>query len=175
MKKTVLITLALVTSFVMGFAFSYYVSGFARNGAGDKRVTGIGGIFFKSRDPGKLRDWYRTHLGLKTNDYGAVFEWRQGADTAKKGFTQWTVFGEKTKYFAPSTKDFMINYRVENLEDLVGQLRKDSVVIADSLETAGYGKFIHILDLEGNKVELWEPNDIEYEKLGKKMGAETTK
>ena len=93
----------------------------------------------------------------------------------KKGFTQWSPFNEKTKYFEPSTRDFMINYRVENLEALVDQLRKDSVVIADKMETVDYGKFIHIVDLEGNKLELWEPNDKEFEKLGEKIGARTTK
>ena len=122
-----------------------------------------------------MREWYSTHLGLNTNEYGAVFEWRQGADTTKKGFTQWSPFTEKTKYFEPSTKDFMINYRVENLEGLVDQLRKDSVTIVDTIETVEYGKFVHIMDLEGNKIELWEPNDIEFEKLGEKMGASTTK
>ena len=140
-----------------------------------KKVTGIGGIFFKCKDPKKVRDWYQTHLGLNTNQYGAVFEWRQGADTTKKGFTQWSPFGEKTKYFEPSTKDFMINYRVVNLETLVQQLKTERVTITDTIETFDYGKFIHILDIEGNKIELWEPYDVEYEKLGVKMGAKTTK
>ena len=114
-----------------------------------------------------MREWYQTHLGLNTNQYGTVFEWRQGADTTKKGFTQWSPFAEKTKYFEPSTKDFMINYRVENLEALVEELKKNGVTVVDTIETVEYGKFVHILDVEGNKVELWEPNDIEYEKLGK--------
>ncbi|MBL0336858.1 MAG: VOC family protein [Chitinophagaceae bacterium] len=140
-----------------------------------KKVTGIGGIFFKCKDPKKVREWYQTHLGLITNTYGAVFEWRQGADTTQKGFTQWSPFKETTKYFEPSTKDFMINYRVENLEALLAQLRKDSVTIVDTVETADYGKFIHIMDIEGNKIELWEPNDIAYEKLGLQMGTKTTK
>jgi predicted enzyme related to lactoylglutathione lyase len=174
MKKRILITLSLITTFALGFAFKSLIT----NYYGEqpiKRVTGIGGIFFKCKDPKKIREWYQTHLGLNTNQYGAVFEWRQGADTTKKGFTQWSPFNEKTKYFEPSTKDFMINYRVENLEALIDQLRKDSVTIVDKVETADYGKFIHIMDIEGNKVELWEPNDREYEKLGVKMGAKTTK
>jgi predicted enzyme related to lactoylglutathione lyase len=169
MRKRILITLTLITTFALGFAVKSFMIKLSGNKPPDKKVTGIGGIFFKSKDPKKLRAWYKTHLGLQTNDYGAVFEWRQGADT------QWSPFNEKAKYFEPSTKDFMINYRVENLEALVDQLRTDSIVIADKMETAEYGKFIHIVDLEGNKVELWEPNDVEYEKLGKKMGAETTK
>jgi len=104
-----------------------------------------------------------------------VFEWRQGADSTKKGFTQWSPFKETTSYFGPSTKEFMINYRVDNLEALIDQLRRDSVIITDKIETVEYGKFVHIMDIEGNKIELWEPNDIEFEKLGVKIGAETTK
>ena len=140
-----------------------------------KRVTSLGGIFFKCKDPKKVREWYQKHLGLNTNQHGAVFEWRQGADTTRKGFTQWSPFSEKTKYFEHSTKDFMIYYRVENLEALINQLKKDSVTILDNIEAVEYGKFVHILDVEGNKVELWEANDEQYEALGKKMGAKTTK
>ncbi|MBC7524951.1 MAG: VOC family protein [Flavobacterium sp.] len=140
-----------------------------------KKVNGIGGIFFKCKDPKKMREWYKNNLGLNTNDYGAVFEWRQGSDTLKKGFSQWSPFSEKTKYFEPSTKDFMINYRVENLEKLLKELEKAYVVITDKVESGTYGKFVHIMDIEGNKIELWEPNDIEFEKLGKQMGTSTTK
>ncbi|MDR1055214.1 MAG: VOC family protein [Prevotellaceae bacterium] len=140
-----------------------------------KKVTSIGGIFFKCKDPQKMKEWYRTYLGINTNEYGAVFEWHQGSDVSKKGFTQWTPFTEKTKYFEPSIKDFMINYRVENIETLVEELRKNGVSILDSIEAYEYGKFIHIVDIEGNKLELWEPDDIEYEKLGKQLGSETTK
>ena len=140
-----------------------------------KRVTGIGGIFFKCKDPNKMKEWYKTHLGLNTNEYGAVFEWYQGADNTKKGFTQWSPFNEETEYFEPSTKEFMINYRVENLETLVEELKKEGVTIVDKIETVEYGKFVHILDVEGNKIELWESNDMEFEKLGKQIGSETTK
>ncbi len=174
MKKKIFFTLALITTFALGFAFKTLIT----NNTSEptlKKATGIGGIFFKCKDPKKIRAWYQTHLGLNTNSYGAVFEWRQGADTTKKGFTQWSPFNEKTKYFEPSTKDFMINYRVENLEALIDQLKKDSVRIVDKMEIAEYGKFIHIMDIEGNKIELWEPNDIEFEKLGEKIGARTTK
>ncbi len=175
MRKKLLITLAFVSTFALGFAFKSLLSNLTATETAKKRATGIGGIFFKSNNPKLLREWYKAHLGLNINDYGAVFEWRQGADTSKKGFTQWSPFKETTKYFEPSTKDFMINYRVENLDWLVGELRKEGVVITDSIEAAEYGKFVHIMDAEGNKIELWEPNDIEYEKLGKQMGAETTK
>ncbi|MBL0063967.1 MAG: VOC family protein [Bacteroidetes bacterium] len=140
-----------------------------------KRVTGIGGIFFKCKDPGKMREWYKAHLGLVTNQYGTVFEWRQATDSSKKGFSQWSPFSEKTKYFEPSTKEFMINYRVANLEALVDSLKKEGVNVTDTIEAFDYGKFVHIMDIEGNKIELWEPNDIEYEKMGVQMGCETTK
>ena len=175
MKKTILITLAFAIMFGLGFAFNNLITNKSGDNSEMKRVTSIGGIFFKCKDPKQMREWYKTHLGLITNQYGAVFEWRQGADSAKKGFTQWSPFKETTKYFEPSTKDFMINYRVENLVALVGELKKEGVTIADTIESASYGKFVHIMDIEGNKIELWEPNDIEYEKLGVQMGSKTTK
>jgi predicted enzyme related to lactoylglutathione lyase len=130
-----------------------------------KRVTGVGGIFFKCEDPDKVKAWYKKHLGFDTDQYGTNFEWRTGADPEKKGFTQWSPFKQETTYFEPSPKEFMINYRVENLEALVGVLRAEGVVITDDIETFEYGKFVHILDVEGNKIELWEPNDIEYDKI----------
>lgn len=122
-----------------------------------KRVTGIGGIFFKCQDPEKMKQWYKTHLGLNTDPYGTKFDWREAEDSTKKGYTLWTPFSEKTKYFEPSSKDFMINYRVENLEALVEELKKEGVTILDKIETYDYGKFVHILDGEGNKIELFEP------------------
>ena len=123
-----------------------------------KKVTGIGGIFFKCKDPNKMKEWYKTHLGLATDQYGAKFEWREEDDSTKKGYTLWSPFSEKTKYFEPSTRDFMINYRVENLVDLVKQLKNEGVTIVDTIEHFDYGKFVHIMDIEGNKIELWEPN-----------------
>jgi predicted enzyme related to lactoylglutathione lyase len=124
-----------------------------------KKVTGIGGVFFKCKDPNAVKEWYKTHLGLDAGPYGASFEWYQDAEGTKKGLTQWNPFPETTKYFEPSTKDFMINYRVENLEALVEELKKNGVTIADKIETYDFGKFVHIIDVEGNKVQLWEPID----------------
>ena len=175
MKKIILTAVALIISFGLGFAFNSIMTDKTDNDTHLKRVTGLGGIFFKCKDPGKMREWYKTHLGLKTNPYGSVFEWHQATDSTKKGFTQWSPFKETTKYFEPSTKDFMINYRVDNLTALVEQLRKEQVTIADSIATYDYGKFVHIMDMEGNKIELWEPNDVVYEQMGVKMGLETTK
>jgi len=130
-----------------------------------KRVTGVGGIFFKCKDPDQMKAWYNTHLGLDTDQYGTNFEWRQSDEQDKKGFTQWSPFKDTTTYFEPSSKEFMINYRVENLEELVEILKTEGVTITDEIQAFEYGKFVHIMDPEGNKIELWEPNDIEYEKL----------
>ena len=165
MKKTTLIILAIITSFCFGLAFNTIITKPSNNNIKMKKVTGIGGIFFKCKDTKKMKEWYKKHLGLNTDEYGTNFEWWQGADSTKKGFTQWSPFAETTKYFEPSTKDFMINYRVENLEALVKELQKEGVIIADTIESYNYGKFVHIIDIEGNKVELWEPNDIEYNKI----------
>jgi predicted enzyme related to lactoylglutathione lyase len=155
MKKTTLLILALATSFGFGFAFKTLTT--QPTPVEVKRVTGIGGIFFKCKDPKKMTAWYQKHLGLNTNPYGATFDWYEGADSTKKAQTQWTPFAETTKYFEPSKKDFMINYRVENLVTLVDALKKEAVTIVDTIETYDYGKFVHILDAEGNKIQLWEP------------------
>ncbi|WNM20380.1 VOC family protein [Flavobacterium capsici] len=122
-----------------------------------KKVTGIGGVFFKCRDTKSLNIWYQTHLGIDAGPYGASFEWCDKENPEKEGSTQWSPFPETTKYFEPSTKEFMINYRVENLEALVAELKKEGVTILDEIATYDYGKFVHIMDLEGNKIELWEP------------------
>lgn len=155
MKKKFII-LALVASFGFGFAFSSILAKSNHKGMAMKRVTGIGGVFFKCKDPAKFKQWYKTHLGLNTSTYGARFNWREEADSTQKGYTLWTPFSEKTKYFEPSAQNFMINYRVENIEALVTELKKEGVTILDKVETYDYGKFVHILDIEGNKVELFE-------------------
>ncbi len=175
MKKNGLLLFVITTSFCLGFTVKAITTKQPTNQTKLKKVTGIGGIFFKCQDPEKMKEWYQKNLGLNTDKYGTVFEWWQGADSSKKGFTQWSPFAEKTTYFEPSTKDFMINYRVEDLEALVEELKKSGVTVTDSIETVEYGKFVHILDPEGNKIELWEPNDIEYEKLGIQLGSKTTK
>jgi predicted enzyme related to lactoylglutathione lyase len=175
MKKTTLIILFMALAFLSGYAFRSVMTRLNDDKPALRKVTGIGGIFFKCKNPALIREWYKINLGLNTNPYGAVFEWRQGADTTKKGFTQWSPFKQTTKYFAPSTKDFMINYRVENLAALLEELKKNNVTVVDSIETVEYGKFLHIMDPEGNKIELWEPNDLVYDEMGRKMGMTTTK
>ncbi|CAM4093858.1 lactoylglutathione lyase [Pedobacter westerhofensis] len=122
-----------------------------------KKVTGIGGVFFKCEDPQKMNEWYSKHLGIPAGQYGATFEWRQDENPAQTGSTSWSTFPQDTKYFNPSTKPFMINYRVENLVSLVAELKKDNITIVDEIAEFDYGKFIHILDPEGNIIELWEP------------------
>lgn len=124
-----------------------------------KRITGIGGVFFKTKHPDQIKDWYNKHLGFDTDQYGTCFEWRQADDGKKKGFSQWSPFQDTTEYFKPSEKEFMINYRVEDLEWLVEELKKEGVNVLDEIESFDYGKFVHILDPEGNKIELWQPVD----------------
>ena len=122
-----------------------------------KRVTAIGGIFFKSTDPAAAREWYAKHLGLTNDQYGTNFEWRHEDNPEKKGSTVWSPFKKDTNYFEPSGKEFMINYRVENLEWLVEELKKEGISLVGELQVGDYGKFAHIMDPDGNKIELWEP------------------
>lgn len=125
-----------------------------------KRATGIGGVFFKSKDPASLKSWYRTHLGIES----IVFQWRQHDDPRRLGHTVWGVFKQETKYFASGSKPFMLNYRVEALEALLDTLRAENVQVVGEVETYSYGKFGWIMDPEGNKIELWEPVDEVYAK-----------
>ena len=159
MKRSILLILVITASFLSGFAFKTVIKGQNKKLTTMKKVTGIGGIFFKCKDPNKVKEWYKTHLGLDAGPYGASFEWLQADDHTKKGLTQWNVNTETAKLYEPSTKDFMINYRVADLESLVEELKKENVTILDKIETYDYGKFVHILDMEGNKIQLWEPKD----------------
>ena len=121
------------------------------------RVTGIGGIFFKSKNPEATKDWYNKHLGFNTDEWGSTFWWKdkEGKDCS----TQWSPMKEDTDYYEPSKKPFMVNYRVENLEELLEELKKEGVEIVGEMQTFDYGKFGWIMDPEGNKIELWEPKD----------------
>ena len=118
-----------------------------------KKVTGIGGVFFKSRDPATMREWYHKNLGLTTNEYGSLFEFRSTDDPTERGYLQWSPFSEKTEYFDPSQKEFMINYCVENLERLLKDLAAEGVEIVGETKSYEYGEFAHIMDPEGNKIE----------------------
>lgn len=130
-----------------------------------KRVTGIGGVFFKSGDSKKTKAWYKQHLGIESGEYGGTFEWRHANSKDKKGFTAWGPFREDTDYFHPSERDFMINYRVDNLEKLLEVLKEEGVEVVGDIEEFEYGKFGWIMDLDGTKIELWEPVDEVYEKM----------
>lgn len=126
-----------------------------------KRVTGLGGVFFKSEDPAKIKEWYGKHLGLDVDDYGASFLWidPDNRDAKAKARTAWSPFKQDTKYFDPSPKPFMFNYRVENLVELINVLKEEGVQVVGEIEEFSYGKFGWIMDPDGNKIELWEPVD----------------
>lgn len=121
------------------------------------KVTGVGGIFFFSENPKETREWYHKNLGIDANDYGASFESRNKNRPDEINTLQWTPFKKGSEYFAPSKKEFMINYTVQNIEGLVEKLKANGVTVLDSIATYDYGKFVHIMDTEGNKIELWEP------------------
>lgn len=116
------------------------------------RVTGIGGIFIKSRDPERLKAWYRAHLGMDIQDWGGMtFQWSEG------GATVWSVFDASSKYFEPSAAPFMVNYRVENLRAVLDALTAEGCAVEPKTEESEFGKFGWVVDPDGNKIELWEP------------------
>ncbi len=135
------------------------------------KVTGIGGIFFRTKNPKVTREWYGKNLGLAIDDYGSAFEFRNANHPDQINYLRWSPFEENTDYFKPSEKEFMINYRVQHIEGLVTKLKENGVTIIDDIATYEYGKFVHIMDPEGNKIELWEPIDSFFTQ----MGGETTK
>jgi predicted enzyme related to lactoylglutathione lyase len=124
------------------------------------KVTGIGGIFFFSDNLQETKDWYAKNLGLEINEWGSSsFESRNINKPEEINSLQWCPFKKGDEYFSPSKKEFMINYRVQNIEGLVNKLKENGVTILDDIATYDYGKFVHIMDTEGNKIELWEPID----------------
>jgi predicted enzyme related to lactoylglutathione lyase len=135
------------------------------------KVTGIGGIFFKSKDPKKVKEWYSKNLGIAVGPNGAPFEFRNAHRPDEINYLNWDAFPDSTSYFNPSEKEFMINYRVQHIEALVENLKKNGVTVVDEITEYPYGKFVHIMDVEGNKIELWEPIDSFLTELG----GETTK
>ncbi|MES2429212.1 MAG: VOC family protein [Bacteroidota bacterium] len=157
--KKVLLLACLLAAFALGYGFR----DLTRSEKLGPRATSIGGIFFKAKDPKVLKQWYADYLGMRMVQSGTNFEWRQGADSTKKGFTLWAPFRETTKYF---DKEFMINYRVEGLDALLAKMKLHGVLPTDSIQHSSYGSFVHIMDPEGNKIELWEADDVGYAKLG---------
>lgn len=123
-------------------------------------VIGLGGVFIKFEDPNRMREWYRTTLGIITNDYGILFEFG-GSDT-KPGYLQLGTFDSSSTYFGSDQQRCMLNFRVSDLETFANQLSDSGVKILDQIESYEYGKFLHIEDPEGNRLELWEPVDSEF-------------
>ena len=124
----------------------------------EPKVIGIGGILFKSKNPDKTKKWYEENLGLPTDKWGTMFKSRDIDNPDQVNYLQWSPFDKKTDYFDPSKKEFMINYRVQNIEEFVKVLKDKEITVLDEItEYDGIGKFVHILDPEGNKIELWEP------------------
>lgn len=130
------------------------------------RVTGIGGIFFYSRNPKETNEWYGKNLGLAIDEWGSPFEFRNANRPEEINYLRWSPFDETTDYFKPSEKQFMVNYRVNNMEGLVKKLKDNGVTIVDDIQEFEYGKFVHIMDNEGNKIELWEPVDSVFTAMG---------
>ena len=123
-----------------------------------EKVTGIGGIFFKSKDHKALAEWYARHLGIDVQEWGgAAFRWGEGAEDAPSGATIWSPFAADTKYFEPSTASFMVNYRVRDLDAMLAQLRAAGVQVDDKVEDSDFGRFGWAMDPDGNRIELWQP------------------
>ncbi len=126
-----------------------------------QRVTGIGGIFIKARDAGRLREWYRVHLGLPIADWGGVsFDGREARPGERQTHTVWSVFSGDTRYFEPSSAPFMINYRVDDLDGILAALRSEGCEVDPRIEESEFGRFGWVMDPEGNKLELWEPPQV---------------
>jgi predicted enzyme related to lactoylglutathione lyase len=135
------------------------------------KVTGIGGIFFFSDNPKETKAWYAKNLGLEVTEWGSSFEFRNANRPNEINCLQWSPFKTGSEYFLPSKKEFMINYRVRNIEGLAKKLKANGFTVIDEIEAYDYGKFVHIMDAEGNKIELWEPIDSVFPA----MGGKTTK
>jgi predicted enzyme related to lactoylglutathione lyase len=126
------------------------------------KVTGIGGVFFKVKDPSATRDWYARHLGLNSDEYGTSFEWRQTGREGAKGFTLWSPFSKESDYFEDQ---MMINFRVDDLDGLLADLKSSGIEVASEVQSFEYGRFVHIRDNNGTKIELWEPIDSAYDEM----------
>ena len=153
--------IAIAVVFAVGFGAGVWAAGQTQLAPSlpAERVTGIGGVFFKAKDPKAQRTWYQEKLGIAMQDgfnFG-LFLWRERQDASREGTTVWGLFPETTKHFAPSAAPFMINYRVRNLEALLAQLKSAGVTVDGKVVEDFNGKFAWVIDPEGNKIELWEP------------------
>jgi predicted enzyme related to lactoylglutathione lyase len=122
------------------------------------KILGVGGIFFRCKNEAETKNWYTEHFSLKTDQYGASFAFRKVSDQSL-AILQWSPFPQSTAYFGDSGQEFMVNYRVENMDDLVQDLKAKGMKFTDEIVTYEYGKFVHMIDCDGRMVELWEPID----------------
>ena len=129
----------------------------------EPRVHGVGGVFFRCEDPAATRDWYERHLGVRSDEYGSAFVWRRESNPDQRGFLQWSPFGADTDYFGDAGQQFMINYRVDDLDGLLESLRDAGVEVVTEIEEFEFGRFVHVVDNDGRRVELWEPVDEVYD------------
>ncbi|KAF0196637.1 MAG: glyoxalase/bleomycin resistance protein/dioxygenase [Bacteroidetes bacterium] len=149
-------------NFKPGFPGFFIITNMENN---EGRITGFGGVFVKYNDPEGVLSWYKEKLGLKTDEYGTSFEWRQSDHPEKKGYTVWSAMDKTSEYFQPSEKEFMINLRVVHIEAFLARLKQIGIEQLGEIQEFEYGKFAHILDPEGVKIELWEANDENYDKM----------
>jgi predicted enzyme related to lactoylglutathione lyase len=149
-------------NFKPGFPGFFIITNMENN---EGRITGFGGVFVKYNDPEGVLSWYKEKLGLKTDEYGTSFEWRQSDHPEKKGYTVWSAMDKTSGYFEPSGKEFMINLRVVHIEAFLARLKQMGIEQLGEIQEFEYGKFAHILDPEGVKIELWEANDENYDKM----------
>lgn len=129
----------------------------------EQRVHAVGGVFFRCEDPAATRDWYQRHLGVNSDEYGSAFTWRRDSNPEQRGFLQWSPFEGSTEYFGSPDQQFMVNYRVDDLDGLLERLRADGVEVAGEIEEMEFGRFVHIVDNDGRRLELWEPIDAAYD------------
>ncbi len=132
-------------------------------GMDDARVHAVGGVFFRCADPAATREWYARHLGIRTDDYGSAFTWRRDSAPAQRGFLQWSPFEDDTGYFGSRDQQFLINYRVDDLDGMLARLRADGIEPVTEIEELPFGRFVHIVDNDGRRLELWEPIDEVYD------------
>src|SRR5262245_20944271 len=165
-------SLAILCSFMVGVLLGRFDLGSEGMLPADQVVTGIGGVFFKSDDPERLREWYRRHLGIAGVSGGVNFLWRDRYDPNLVGYTVWAAFPRKTGYFGSGSQELMVNYRVRNLDALLGRLKSEQVQQVGVIEEHWYGRFAWILDGEGNRLELWEPAKLSPEEFERRLRAE---
>jgi catechol 2,3-dioxygenase-like lactoylglutathione lyase family enzyme len=129
------------------------------------RAHGLGGVFFRCDDPAATRAWYQEHLGMTMDEHGTSFAWRRDGEPKQRGFTLWSPFGADSEYFGDLDQQFMINLRVDDLDGVLARLRAAGVEVADHIDEQPFGRFTHLIDNDGRRVELWEPIDTEYEDI----------